>query len=413
LLIGQLLLHAHFGNDTSVTLSQVSLSQYLRHTPPNQTTTVAGVLRIPRPRYESFEAAASAPSSPTFSLTDAIVNGTTRLPLFLVIGAQKSGTTFLRQLLQQHPLLQATRSNCFRTNHDDRFGTILRATAEDVEGGISGIKKEAHFFDMIDTTYRPVDEPQNMSAVSAEDSRITRQRVALIKRYAFCNHPRSGSIETTHSFDVTPAYLDLRSSWSWAYDIMRGGVPFVVVLRDPVSRFHSAIRMNTRNYTSLTERLCISNITAFKEGAEKCKYGGRLKGCIDANIRRGFYAQHLKQWSHLHSNGTRYHVITNNQLRSDPALVLNNTAKWLGLEEFHVHKDVIDALFARTGKSPTNDVSYDKYIEFFRNQGGDEVLRELFRDMNYISNDDGLIEELRRHSDADNKTIEEVGRWYE
>ena len=52
---------------------------------------------------------------------DASTNTTSTLPLFVVIGAQKCGTTFLRTSLAQHPLLTPARGYRLRCGGEVHF----------------------------------------------------------------------------------------------------------------------------------------------------------------------------------------------------------------------------------------------------------------------------------------------------
>ena len=87
---------------------------------------------------------------------------------------------------------------------------------------------------------------------------------------------------------------------------------FVVVLRDPVDRYHSFNRMK-REYEELESTLQVGNLSAFRSYAAACEDAvlatqakadtGKFRiavECRDKNLVRSMYGYWLRRWAIVH-----------------------------------------------------------------------------------------------------------------
>ena len=109
-----------------------------------ETTPKPSYLRISpfltRHIFNNFTAAAKAPPDVPSPLLGSIIVPEQRLPLFLVIGAQKAGTTFYRHLLNLHPALQSSRGmegNPGGETHFIQYKAKLNATQANAFGCVA------------------------------------------------------------------------------------------------------------------------------------------------------------------------------------------------------------------------------------------------------------------------------------
>ncbi len=172
-------------------------------------------------------------------------------PAWLGIGAQRSGTTWLTDLLTQHPAVGV---------------------------GTNG-KKEQHLFQKVADGRRPLEE---YLALFPDDG------------------VRRG--------DWTPQYLR-HASVPAAAARWLPGVPVLVVLRDPVERFRSAMRLAaTRQQTAWPYPVPIT-----------------------VQTWTGFYADQLDMWAQAVGRD-RMHVMVYETVRRDPQGTVDSLWRLLGLD---------------------------------------------------------------------------------
>jgi hypothetical protein len=259
-----------------------------------------------------------------------------RLPLFLIIGVQKAGTTFYRGLLHLHPYLQGA------------WGLSLKRPVS-----------EAHFFghtsELINQvvssadgnhTHRRFTFRKELNVILAEYAKHFRPITRSILREAVSTDilPFKYLAKSTESFtfDCTPSYLDDYHTHrrhqikvpiaARVKAILRGSVHIAIVLRDPVERYHSYNRM-ARKYREVNEWLSVDNQSAFEKTLRECR---TPVACPDSNIQRGFYARYIQQWGELHSKAGKIHIVFNEDLYRNPGKELNATTDWLGLTRYSV-----------------------------------------------------------------------------
>ena len=246
----------------------------------------------------------------------------------------------------------------------------------------------------------------------------------------------------------------------------------MIVLRDPVERYHSFNRM-VHIYEELESTLHVGNLSAFRSamaacedavlatqaGADTGKY--RMVKCGDKNLVRSMYGYWLRRWAVVHeAAGERggvclactktvrrtvwrltrpvltvhkhhplldetagpFHLVLNSDLKRSPGEALNRTARWLGIPEYMEEDSVFGDVFQRSGSSyktsGSEALAQARYNAFFAAGGpGDAALRALFANVDrktaaVVGNFD-LASILRMYSDATEGHIEEVERWYE
>jgi hypothetical protein len=174
-------------------------------------------------------------------------------PAWLGIGAQRSGTTWFTDLLTQHPAVGL---------------------------GTNG-KKEQHLLHKVGDGSRPAEE---YLALFPDDDGIRRG-------------------------EWTPQYFRHASAPPVAARLLAPGVPVLVLLRDPVERFLSAMRL------------------AATRGTSPWPYPVP----ITVQSWSGFYADQLAMWSHFVGRD-RMVVMVFEQIRRDPQPAVDQVWRRLGLE---------------------------------------------------------------------------------
>ncbi len=203
------------------------------------------------------------------------------LPSYLVIGAQKSGTSFVSSLLRQHPAIAHARGELhyfdWRFGHGDGWYRAHFPTAA-VREEILG--RHGEF-------------------AAGENS----------PNYLFAPH--------------VPARVRRRLP----------EVSLIVVLRNPVARalahYHHNIRIGL-------EHLSFDDAVAYElgHGAPQGRRPGQPRGPGQENSRfyltRGLYGEQLGRWLSLFARG-QIHVTTSTQLFADPAAEVRRIHRFLGL----------------------------------------------------------------------------------
>lgn len=214
-------------------------------------------------------------------------------PSWLGIGTQRSGTTWLTNLLLEHPK---------------------------VELGLSG-EKESHLFyrgimpEYVPMKFRPgsrlgriaQDSVGAVRHIRNQGSDSTYTQTARIDEY-LAQFPRDG----LRRGEWTPDYLPCIWAASAVRDLVRKDVPLLVVLRDPVERFASAMRLESSRSNFSSRRLAELFI------------GGHAISC-------GMYLQQLETWASIVGR-ERLLVSQYELVRTDPQAWADQTWRRIGLD---------------------------------------------------------------------------------
>ncbi len=187
---------------------------------------------------------------------------------FLVIGAQKSGTTALNRMLRQHPDI------CLSD------------------------KKEVHFFD------------RDSAFVGGESD---------YSEYHAHFQPTDGQIVGEN----TPVYL----YWQPAAERIaryHPGMKLIAVLRNPIDRAFSHWQMTTRNGDETW-----SFGEAIRRESERCGAGGQHR--FFSYVDRGRYADQLRRYRALFPTDQML-ILQSEELRSDPEGVFQRLTDFIGVE---------------------------------------------------------------------------------
>ncbi len=194
-----------------------------------------------------------------------------RLVDFLVVGVQKGGTTALDWYLRQHP-------------------AITMAT-----------RKEVHFFDL-DGNF--ADASQNYRDYHAN----------------FSPGPATLCVG-----EVTPSYLwwepVMRRVWDYRPDMK-----LIAVLRNPIDRAYSHWNMTRRRGEE-----SVPFLEAIRREPDRCREALPDQHRIYSYVDRGRYVAQLRRMNRFFpANQTL--VLRSDDLRSDPAAVVNRVVDFLGLD---------------------------------------------------------------------------------
>ncbi len=215
-----------------------------------------------------------------------ILSGSKKLrPSFLIIGAQKSGTTAMFSMLAEHP----------------------RIMAPEV--------KELHFFDKYDAYAGGIDAYWDQ-------------------------FPKGKKNDLT--FEATPDYI-----WKpGVAELIAKELPhnkLVLVLRDPVSRAHSAWNM-FRDFKDSPKFSHLHDPRSFEQ-AVKDELAGKTDLPAHKYVERGYYADQILAYQ-KHFDKQDMLIIGYTSFLTHPAQVVNGVLRFLGLDAmpedlsiFHVKKN--------------------------------------------------------------------------
>jgi hypothetical protein len=235
-------------------------------------------------------------------------------PSFLIIGAQKAGTTALFQYLAQHPGLAAPR------------------------------RKELAYFSGGTTDSRGPGTRAAGHCVDAAPSRATHWYHAQFP----LPHRLLGGRET---FEATPEYLydPAAPARIRAYE---PGMKLLVLLRDPVERAYSAWNMfrafaGEARHAHLREDRDF--LSAVREELVAVGYPGAA--AEPSYVRRGFYHDQLVRYFRHFPTG-QLMVVDSRQLRSRTAGTLAEVSQFLGLRRHDWGRVPADPVHARGYAAP-------------------------------------------------------------
>ena len=213
------------------------------------------------------------------------------LPDFLIIGAQKCGTTSLYSHLSQHPSVGTA------------FEKEVRYFNDHFDKGVEWYK--AHF-----PTLR------------------TRDRIAR----------QTGGRFITGEGE--PSYLPNPAAPQRVKDLVPE-VRLIVMLRDPVQRAYSHYQHRfTRNREQRTfEQVCAADKEALKDGWHNLPTGDliRLGHAHYSYLPRGFYYEQLKTWSGVFPRD-RFHIVSAEDFFADTQAVYDDVLAFLDLPAHRLEK---------------------------------------------------------------------------
>lgn len=236
------------------------------------------------------------------------------LPDFLIIGAQKAGTTVLYSYLSQHP-------------------KILRPAF-----------KEAHFFDVDDRFH------QGLS------------KYAL--NFPLPYQKTSGSL----NFEATPDYLYYTKCAERIHKDL-GDIPIIIVLREPVSRAFSAWKMHHYHFRGHERHSKLYDPRSFAEAVAEEQRHLNNQQDHHSYLSRGLYAgqieEYLKFWPK-----DKLLIIDNMQLKRLTQQVIDEVCDFLEIPRFNI--DTVDrSEMFWENKSSTDekiDSELQKYLTGFFEQ---------------------------------------------
>jgi len=234
----------------------------------------------------------------------------THLPFFSIIGAQKAGTTYLRWLLVQHPLLES--------------GDGLHGEA----------RGEPHFFDW----GYPVGANPDHAAVA--------------KKYAKMFHAssetffqrRSGNVNgSALYFDTTPAYIVETSTVPARLHSLLPRMKLIAIVRDPTDRYRSELQME----------ICRARLGQISDMFHRHgDLGSYLSYPVPSKhkpLQRGLYADQFEVWLRLFP-ASQLLVLTSEELYKQPASATTQVVAFLGLSS----QDATPPEFSFNFKAPKN-----------------------------------------------------------
>eukprot|EP00904_Undaria_pinnatifida_P005118 jgi/Undpi1/1736/HiC_scaffold_11.g05126.m1 len=270
------------------------------------------------------------------------------IPIITIIGAQKGGTTNLRQNLLSHPM-------------------------------VGGRLKELDFFDRKPGSYPSVGTWEGeglgkdigfQAAATIlrqyASSCLTKTKRNLTKTETDLDHESDINSTGLIVVDSSPQYM-VCPIVPYRVKMVRPGARFVAVLRDPTDRYFSQVRMDMcrdnhlhSNYTTMAEKI---NSTFHLPGeAEKYLAAGELayepytalcRGenastsdlwkCYQAQIPsmplyRGLYADHLERWFRVFDR-SQIMIIDASDMLANFSAVVNAVATFAGLPEHDFQYD--------------------------------------------------------------------------
>ncbi len=239
-------------------------------------------------------------------------------PTFLIIGAQKAGTSALFSMLNQHPKIVAPRNKEMAFFHDKQ-----------VKGGIA--------YGDFSTYHGSFPPPYRLA------------------------HGKM-------TFEATPAYLVFPECPKRIYDY-NPKMKLIAILRDPVARAYSSWNMyrNLANSSNPTYRLLAESRTFEDAIATEIKLIELGQSTRPYNyVRVGIYAEHLESYFHYFPRDAML-VLDHADFLRNPETSLAATCRFLEIDpafEFSIKREHVSA--------------YDRPIP----AGTADILRSFYRPMN-------------------------------
>ena len=256
-------------------------------------------------------------------------------PSFMIIGAQKGGTTSLHKYLLQHPRL------------------------------ISPEKKELHFFD------------------KTENSDISDYTKQFPVRF----------LSNQLSFESTPSYLYYPLTAKRVYEY-NPKLKFLVLLRNPVERAYSAWNM-FRKHAEFPEKVKIYKENGARESSNRLfeffyknefpsfeawmesEIGNTLDVSIlePSIIRRGYYKTQIENWFSYFAK-EQFLFIDSKELKKEPLKILNNISNFLGIEDFEGSKLNLGIKHKSEYESPIKEETSRYLLKHYqkKNEGLDKLI---------------------------------------
>lgn len=230
-----------------------------------------------------------------------------REPSFLIIGAQKCGTTSLYYNLLQHPCISPAG------------------------------KKEIHFFD--ENYEKGLDWYRSF-------------------------FPPVGLFEGVITGEASPRYFYLPHVPGRVRDTFQG-IKLILILRNPVDRAYSQYQHNFRNH-GLTEPFETALVTAGQLDKERTGFpisdpAFSKKYRQFSFLARGIYIRQLEHWL-CYFPIEQFLVLKSEDFFSSPGRIMNNLFAFLGLEPYTINE------FARKNRydyPPMNPATRAKLTEYF------------------------------------------------
>jgi Sulfotransferase domain len=257
-----------------------------------------------------------------------------QVPAFIIIGAQKAGTSAMYDLLNLHPDLQGSRH------------------------------AEAHFFDR----RLPIDLLKSTSAESKNQTWADEYRCKVREIYAkkFFPYEQLQHNPRTKFFDKTPAYITSTGAPFRVHAIAPWS-KIVVSLRNPVHRAFSQHRMEwlpNQAHLTFEERLGVSldmlrqmpqyqnknssnshfipstdpftrpsrELMSYNTTSDYAKIDGNHVWKQRNMIHRGFYLEQLQPWLEYYTLGKDLLVVRYEEFQRDPQKVLYQILDFVGVE---------------------------------------------------------------------------------
>lgn len=229
--------------------------------------------------------------------------GRRKLPDFLIIGAQKSGTTYLHRLLQQHPSIRA------------------------------GLKKEIHYFDR--------------HYAKSEQWYRAHFHVINSRRNQLC-------------FEATPDYLYHNQVPGRVSEMMQD-ILGILILRNPVERAYSHYQMMRRRSGNSGDEFEFA-VRKEKHALEKGNFNFKNDG-KHAYLARSLYHIQVKNWLQ-HFPLRQIHAIQSEDMFRDPEKEVNKIFQFLGIGSHNV--EPFNARINKGDYHRMDHELYEELCHFFR-----------------------------------------------
>lgn len=217
-------------------------------------------------------------------------------PSFLILGAQKAGTTLLYSYLANHPQIKRPAF------------------------------KEAHFFD--------------------RDENYQKGKVQYFKNFELPFKFSKRQI----TFEATPDYLYFEKCSKRIFNYLGGDIKLIICLRDPVKRAYSAWNMHHYHFLNHSRHSSLYDPRSFKEAVEQELKDINNQNDIYSYISKGIYAPQIERYIELFSKD-KILIMDNEDLKTNIGLSLKEITDFLDLNEFDLGNVVKDDQFwDNTGK---------------------------------------------------------------
>lgn len=252
---------------------------------------------------------------------------TTHLPNFLCIGAQKSATSWLNEVLKLHP--QIWLPPVKELHFFDHM--YVPENQNWTKGHIqSGIKQSLYWY------------CNNLANKDNFDIGFVKYLASYISKDMFTEKwykriYRRGHLKNMVRGDITPEYSTIPlEGVEYVKELLGEDLKLIYIIRDPVSRGLSQFKMNISRSPNLNP-----------EKMSEQDWKDRFNTQLPVIKNRGNYEEYIPRWESVFDSENILYI-PYKSIRENPVEVVNTTCKFLGVKEGQLRQNELNKTVHKT-----------------------------------------------------------------